>query len=342
MQSPSTCSVSESDTCFPQCDAGQYFQSSYDSRTTDETSEILSRVYRPHGTLARTLYYKYLADERLQRYDRNKWYECDTSGIPDSIRDRFLPLSLDKETELFLDQSCHKSDWIFTQLWHSIAKAFLGWFMTQTSINGLLGRGSMFVFSLEQFRRLLAVEEDWRGDTLLDLGAGDGKTTEVMAPLFNSVYVTEISGPMRWILAKRGFQLLDVESWSEAGITFDVITCLNLLDRCDRPLTLLRELRAALSPGGKVVVALVLPFNPYVEIGRLDHRPTEWLPIQGSSFEEQVSSAISNVFEASGFKVEHWSRVPYLCEGDLNQAFYWLDDAVFVLSASEEIPQDVS
>jgi len=70
----------------------------------------------------------------------------------------------------------------------------------------LLGRGSMFVFSLEQFRRLLAVTEGWRGGALLDLGAGDGKTTEVMAPLFSNVYVTEISGPMRWILVKRGFQ----------------------------------------------------------------------------------------------------------------------------------------
>jgi hypothetical protein len=65
-----------------------------------------------------------------------QWYQCDTSGIPGSIRDRFLPLGVDKETELFLDQSSHKSDWIFTQLWHSIAKAFLGWFLTQTSING--------------------------------------------------------------------------------------------------------------------------------------------------------------------------------------------------------------
>ena len=76
--------------------------------------------------------------------------------------------------------------------------------------------------------------------------------------------------------------------------------------------------------------------------GPLDHRPTELLPIQGSNFEEQATSAIKNVFEASGFRVERWSRVPYLCEGDLNQAFYWLDDAVFVLSASEEGQQNDS
>lgn len=66
-------------------------------------------------------------------------------------------------------------------------------------------------------------------------------------------------------------RLLDVEAWREAGIKFDVITCLNLLDRCDRPLSLLRDLKASLRPGGRVVVALVLPFNPYVEIGKLTH-----------------------------------------------------------------------
>jgi hypothetical protein len=73
MEPSSTCSVSESDTSFTQCGAGAHsFQSSFDTHTAGETSEILSRVYRPHGTLARTLYRKYLADERLQRYDRNK------------------------------------------------------------------------------------------------------------------------------------------------------------------------------------------------------------------------------------------------------------------------------
>jgi hypothetical protein len=72
MDSTSTCSVSESDTCFSQCNAGACSFESYDVHNTAETNEILNRVYRPHGTLARTLYYKYLADERLQRYDRNK------------------------------------------------------------------------------------------------------------------------------------------------------------------------------------------------------------------------------------------------------------------------------
>ena len=73
MQSSSTCPVSQSHTCFGQCDAGGLsLHSSFDTHNREGTSEIVSRVYRPHGALARTLYYKYLADERLQRYDRNK------------------------------------------------------------------------------------------------------------------------------------------------------------------------------------------------------------------------------------------------------------------------------
>lgn len=55
-----------------------------------------------------------------------------------------------------------------------------------------------------------------------------------------------------------------------------------------------------------------------------DHSPEEKLLIQGQNFEEQV-------FEPAGFDVEKFSRLPYLCEGDLHQSFYLLDDAVFVL-----------
>ena len=35
-------------------------------------------------------------------------------------------------------------------------------------------------------------------------------------------------------------------------------------------------------------------------------------------------------------QVVRWSRLPYLCEGDLEQAFYWLSDAVFVLKPTAD------
>ncbi|XP_063235849.1 protein-L-histidine N-pros-methyltransferase [Bacillus rossius redtenbacheri] len=311
------------------CENESYNQQSVESYARQNNRDP---IYRPHGTLARTLYNKYLADERLQNYDRRKWYAVDPGRLPPTIASLFLQLSADQETEQFLEQATEKSDWVLTQLWHSLARSFLGLFMTQTSINGLLGRGSMFVFSLEQFRLLLG--GGGGRDHLLDLGAGDGRTTQVMAPLFAQVSVTEVSGPMRSALVKKGFRLVEVDEWARAGARYDVITCLNLLDRCDRPLSLLRDLRAALRPGGRALMALVLPFSPYLETGAADHRPAELLPVRGEGFEQQAASLVQEVLPSCGLAVERWSRVPYLCEGDLNQAFYWLDDAVFVLRAS--------
>lgn len=59
--------------------------------------------------------------------------------------------------------------------------------------------------------------------------------------------------------------------------------------------------------------------------------PTEMIQLNGGSFKEQVISLIDNVFTPTGFTVERFTKVPYLCEGDLYENFYVLGDAVFVL-----------
>ena len=60
---------------------------------------------------------------------------------------------------------------------------------------------------------LAAFSGSWH--SLVDLGAGDGATTAHVAHLFEKVYATDISAPMRWTLAKRKFTVLDVEKWYE-------------------------------------------------------------------------------------------------------------------------------
>ena len=62
-------------------------------------------------------------------------------------------------------------------------------------------------------------------------------------------------------------------------------------------------------------------------------KPSEFIQVNGSTWEEQVESLVKDVFEPTGFTVEIFTRVPYLCEGDLYQDFYVLDDALFVLKA---------
>jgi SAM-dependent methyltransferase len=206
----------------------------------------------------------------------------------------------------------------------------------------------MFVFSREQFNFLLDKAGLSNqipvnlGDTLMDLGAGDGAPTEQMRSFFREVDVTETSWAMRDILKEKGFKVLEVESWSESKPEFyDMISCLNLLDRCEKPATLLDEIRRALKPEGLLLVALVLPFRPYVEFSSdgKSHKPVEVLPFTGETFEAQVLSVVA-YFEAQGFKIKAWSRVPYLCEGDLSQSVYALDDALFLFSKVVELQEN--
>lgn len=286
------------------------------------------------SSLARAVYERIQVDEQLKSLNKATWYECNLDLVSEELCDAFMLSTYDEETQAFVERCYEKSDWFFTQLYHSIVRAVLCWFMTQTSINSWLQRGSMFVFSQQQFLELLQVPSTWKTQTLLDLGAGDGHVTAIMAPFFENVHVTEISSGMQSLLASKGYTVLAVDTWPQSELRYDVIAFLNLLDRCDRPLTMLAQARALLRPRtGRLVVALALPFAPYVEVGSSNHLPTEKLAIEGETFEEQVKSVAEQVFEPAGFRLLRWTRTPYLCEGDIHQSFYYLSDAIFILEA---------
>ncbi|CAG2103525.1 unnamed protein product [Medioppia subpectinata] len=323
-------------------------------------------------SIARSIYERMQREEQLRFFDKTKWYSIDRHLVTDELHRTFRPSDYDCETREFVDLCYQKSDQYFTHLFHSIARTILCLFMSSTSVNGLLGRGSMFVFSDQQFRTLLnddamssaveAVDSGQRNgdycspidlsgapmDTssdhriLIDLGAGDGKITEIMSKYFHKTYTTEISSVMRKILLKKGYHVLDVEDWHENGRQYDVISCLNVLDRCDRPLSMLADMKSALRPRtGRIVLALVLPFSQYVEVSatdnhRTDHRPSEVLAIEGHTFEEQLVSFVDRVLRPNGLQVVTWTKVPYLCEGDLELTYYWLYDVVMVLKTADQ------
>lgn len=134
---------------------------------------------------------------------------------------------------------------------------------------------------------------------------------------------------------------------NEQVLKFDVISCLNLLDRCEKPITFLNKMRNALKPNGRLVVALVLPYKPYVEYNS-EHKPKESLFELTTSnncssgddssqvcqpksrVTKQVEYLIKNVFDPIGFELVKFSKVPYLCEGNLEQAYFYMIDYVFV------------
>jgi len=72
----------------------------------------------------------------VNNYLAFQWYTLNTSRLSESVCGKALQLDQDKETSDFLTLCYEKSDWVLTQIGHSVAKSVLSWFMTSTSING--------------------------------------------------------------------------------------------------------------------------------------------------------------------------------------------------------------
>ena len=283
---------------------------------------------RGRSNLVRTLASKMEKDLELAEFDKEKWYSVNLDRIgSDVIRKKFVQLGVDTETQEFIDHSVAQSDWLVTQLWYNVAKSFLSWFYCQTDINGMLQRGSMFVFSREHFLKLSQLSADTRLDNMLDLGAGDGRPTQSMSGFYQNVLATEMSGPMRKNLAAKGFKVVEIDTWTKPE-EYDLISALNLFDRCDKPISIVQDIHSSLKQNGLFVVALVLPFKPYVE-SVPSHKPSEIMHISGEVFENQLETAVA-LFEKFGFSLQSWSRVPYLCEGDLAKPLYHLNNALLV------------
>merc|ERR1712187_580301 len=75
----------------------------------------------------------------------------------------------------------------------------------------------------------------------------------------------------------------------ELGLGASVVSLLNVLDRCDKPKSLLREAASLLRPGGHLLLAVVLPFRPFVEVGSQRRPPSEALGLpRDASFEKSA------------------------------------------------------
>lgn len=69
-------------------------------------------------------------------------------------------------------------------------------------------------------------------------------------------------------------RLLDADAWWTREEKFDVVSCLNLLDRCSDPAKLLENMKTAVKPGGRIIVALVLPYRPFDEFSEFSRFPS--------------------------------------------------------------------
>jgi hypothetical protein len=164
------------------------------------------------------------------------------------------PLKLDAQSLDFMQQQPH------SRLW-SWARSVLKVFVTDTSALGILGAYPMHVLSTQHCRELLGQPEGSPPlHSLLDVGAGVGSVTGCMAPLFSSVDCTEVSRPMLWRLRHHGYTAHATPSPATlAPQVFSVVSMLNVLDRCDRPISMLKDCHSRLEPGGLLLLAVVIP-----------------------------------------------------------------------------------
>lgn len=167
---------------------------------------------------------------------------------------------------------------MWLQLWFIFAKFFLSIFMSQTDLNGVLLRGAMFILSEDQIVSILSqsgFSMPPNGSAkILDIGAGDGHCTARIQTALKRLdggslphmHVTETSWIMRKRLAKyENFSLVEVPDVKNLT-NMDLVTCLNVLDRCADPHLMLTDIHNILSPnGGRAMLALVLPYYHYVE-----------------------------------------------------------------------------
>lgn len=106
---------------------------------------------------------------------------------------------------------------------------------------------------------------------------------------------------------------------------------------------MLKDIRALLNPDhGRLIIAVVLPFRPFVESGTQQLPPTERLGLSPrAKFSDAVGEIADKVFIPLGFSVQCVSRVPYLSHS-FNPTPYpycTLDDALFVLTVNKGMEQ---
>ena len=258
----------------------------------------------------------------------------------------FVRLDVDTAAAEYIARSRAARHGLFKTWLHRCLRSLFSDF----DVNGLLGTYPMHVLSTQQWRALLSplmdpdpsahAAPDRRWGRLLDIGAGRGDATSQLARLFDHTTVTETSAPMARRLRKLGFECIeeDVAASTRWTHDFDAVSLLNVLDRCDNPMSLLGAARSALRPGGVLVVALVLPYSPFVYDHGKPRAPRQRLPIVSQSFEVAAAEFVTMSLVPLGLRMVSLSRAPYLSGGDARAPLYELDDLIAVCQAQDAIP----
>jgi SAM-dependent methyltransferase len=196
-------------------------------------------------------------------------------------------------------------------------------FVSDFDADGILGTHRMALLGPSHWASLLGSR---RGGRLLDVGAGRGDVTVFARPLFREIVTTETSAPMARVLRRRGFVCHELDlAERPLDDRFDAVSLLNVLDRCDRPRSLLRHATASLIDGGRVLISVPLPVRAHVDRGSYTTDPDEPIGGDGETWSEMLSDLIARTI--TPLRVERIARAPYVSIGRTTDA---LDAALIV------------
>ncbi len=204
-------------------------------------------------------------------------------------------------------------------------------FLPPYEVHGLLAMYPMHLMSEAQWKRV--VPELLRGGSLLDVGAGQGFVTERARGLFPDIVTAETSRSMVRRLRSKGFRAAHVDLSSGVSSfepkSFDVISILNVLDRCARPRTLLSNAIDLLKDDGVVIVSDPLPIRQRV----LEHgaRPEERIAtIEDASWERNLVDFYETAIRPAGLVPVLVTRLPYLSQEAPPEKLFVLDAFLMV------------
>lgn len=266
------------------------------------------------------MWYKRAAIQSLseQQYEPSPLiYTVDEDKLCPETYSKFIQLELDEGTQSFLDEFCSQTEGIVMTMMGNL----LRYYYSLTDSNAILNRGQMHVLSSNQLQKLLTQNENSilpRSATFLDIGAGDGNVTKNFKTVLcteenkttddwkDQVVTTELSYYMTKRLEKNGYVCRETTIITRENLVphlriepkpslenpaFDLVSLFNVIDRCDRPLTLLNDIKRLLLPSngdvngrkGFLLLAVVFPWGPFVESGNGQAEPTESLPVRGNN-----------------------------------------------------------
>jgi SAM-dependent methyltransferase len=216
--------------------------------------------------------------------------------------------------------------------------------LSDFDVNALLGTHPVYLLSAAHWAHLLGE----RREQVLDVGAGNGNVTAELTAGSGRVFTTENSRFMCRALRARGFECERVpiddplpDDRPALQGPFDVVACLNVVDRTSHPWRLLTAACRRVGVGGLLIVAVPLPLDPFYYRGGRVLTPAQRLPSLSGTWEEQCSGWVAALSaHLPELQLRSVSRAPYLSAGTPRQRLAVLDDVVLVFERVRRQGQD--